>query len=180
LTNVTYSGQVRYRSEVHAGEHPALIDRTTWEQVQAVLTRNRQKASVGLGAAVLLQDLLHCVQCNTGMKLRTLWQDLRRSRAYGCSCPPLPGAPMGRAPVQAAAPVERLVLREIQKLAQPAEDFRAAWATWTPEEQVLLVRRLVERIDYDASQGSVAITFHAAASLTLAGELAQRPEDSNP
>jgi site-specific DNA recombinase len=180
LTNVTYTGQIRYRRELHPGEHLALIDRCIWEQVQTILTRNRQTASVRLGDAVLLEDLLHCVQCKTAMRPRTLCQDRRRSRACGCSCPPLPGAPLGRSPVLAAAPVERLVLRQIQKLAPAAEDFRAAWATWTPEQQVHLVRRLVERIDYDPTQGSVAITFHAAASQNLAEKLAQRPEDSNP
>jgi site-specific DNA recombinase len=179
LTNVTYLGRIRYRNEVHPGEHPAIIDRTIWEQVQALLTRNRQAAGVRLGDTALLQDILHCVQCDGWMKPRTLSQGRKRARAYMCSCPPLPGAPMGRAPVLTAGPVERLVMWQIQKLAPAAEDFRTAWPTGTPAEQSRLVRRLVERIDYDATQGRVAITFHAAAREALAEELARRPEDFN-
>jgi site-specific DNA recombinase len=33
LSNVTYTGQIRYRNEVHPGEHPALIDPTTFAQL---------------------------------------------------------------------------------------------------------------------------------------------------
>ena len=55
-----------------------------------------------------------------------------------------------------------------------------AWTSWTPNEQSYLIRRLVERIDYDASQGQVAITFQAAASQTLTQELARRPEEPHP
>src|SRR5262249_22230316 len=40
LTNVTYIGQVRYRNEIHPGEQPALVDPTTWQQVQALLAHN--------------------------------------------------------------------------------------------------------------------------------------------
>jgi site-specific DNA recombinase len=180
LSNVLYTGQIRYRNEVHPGEHRAIIDQPTWDQVQALLTRNRQASGVRLGAAALLQELLHCLQCNSVMKPRTLSQGSKRARAYGCSCPPVPGEPLGRAPVLAAAPVERLVVRQLQKLAPAAEAFRMAWTSWTPNEQSYLIRRLVERIDYDASQGQVAITFQAAASQTLAQELARRPEDFNP
>jgi site-specific DNA recombinase len=180
LTNVLYTGQVRYRNEVHPGEHSALIEQQTWEQVQALLNRNRQATGVRLGAAGLLEDLLHCLQCNSVMKPRTLSQGSKRARAYGCSCPALPGEPMGRPRVLAAAPVERLVVRQLQKLAPAAEKFRTAWASRTPNEQIRLVRRLVERIDYDASRGQVAMIFQAAASQILAQELSRRPEDPHP
>ena len=37
LTNVAYSGRVKYKSEVHQGEHPAIIAETLWHQVQTAL-----------------------------------------------------------------------------------------------------------------------------------------------
>src|SRR5262249_41751343 len=40
LTNVTYVGQVRYRNEIHPGEQPAIIEPTTWLEVQALLAQN--------------------------------------------------------------------------------------------------------------------------------------------
>jgi site-specific DNA recombinase len=33
LTNVTYSGQVRYKTELHGGEQPAIIDADVWQRV---------------------------------------------------------------------------------------------------------------------------------------------------
>src|SRR5947207_4391189 len=39
LTNVSYAGRVRYKTEVHAGEQPAIVDTETFERVQAVLRR---------------------------------------------------------------------------------------------------------------------------------------------
>ena len=49
LSNVVYAGQIRYRSEVHPAEHAALIDPTTFAQVQALLRCNRQAAGPRFG-----------------------------------------------------------------------------------------------------------------------------------
>src|SRR3954447_3434034 len=35
LTNVTYTGKTRYKTEVHQGEHPALVDAPLFQRVQA-------------------------------------------------------------------------------------------------------------------------------------------------
>ena len=40
LTNVAYAGKVRYRDEVHPGEHPAIVEADLWQRVQALLARN--------------------------------------------------------------------------------------------------------------------------------------------
>src|SRR5262245_11498837 len=37
LTNVAYVGKVRYKGEVHAGEHPPLVDPQVFQRVQALL-----------------------------------------------------------------------------------------------------------------------------------------------
>jgi len=52
--------------------------------------------------------------------------------------------------------------------------FDPVWGTLTPREQARVVQLLVERVDYDGSQGKVAITFHPTGIQTLADELAQR------
>jgi len=67
LSNVTYLGQIRYRNEIHPGEHPALIDATTFAQVQALLRRNRQEAGLRLGQVAFLQGILYCRQCGAAM-----------------------------------------------------------------------------------------------------------------
>ena len=40
LTNVLYAGKVRYKDEVHDGEHPAVVDPGVFHKVQALLRRN--------------------------------------------------------------------------------------------------------------------------------------------
>jgi len=40
LTNVAYIGKVRYKDEVHNGEHPGIVDPGIWQRVQALLERN--------------------------------------------------------------------------------------------------------------------------------------------
>jgi DNA invertase Pin-like site-specific DNA recombinase len=37
LTNPVYAGRIRHRSEIHEGQHPAIIEPEKWERVQAML-----------------------------------------------------------------------------------------------------------------------------------------------
>ena len=39
-------------------------------------------------------------------------------------------------------------------------EFDGVWSRLTPREQARLMRMLVQRVDYDATKGSVSITFH--------------------
>src|SRR5205823_11020978 len=68
LTNVCYAGRVRYKTEVHAGEHPAIVECETFERVQALLRSN----GPGSGRArtpgsALLQGVLRCAPCGCAM-----------------------------------------------------------------------------------------------------------------
>ncbi len=42
LSNPLYRGQIRHRDLIHDGQHPAIIDQSTWEAVQALMQSNRQ------------------------------------------------------------------------------------------------------------------------------------------
>jgi hypothetical protein len=46
LKNRFYIGEVVYRGETHSGEHAAIIDRPTFEAVQAKLTDNARARRV--------------------------------------------------------------------------------------------------------------------------------------
>jgi site-specific DNA recombinase len=69
LTNVTYLGKIKYKDEVHEGEHEAIVDRQTFEQVQTMLAGN----GPGRGGAPstrhtgILSGLLRCKSCDCGM-----------------------------------------------------------------------------------------------------------------
>ncbi len=69
LTNVVYAGKVKYKDEVHDGEHPGIVDSAVFKTTQETLRRN---GSTG-GAPVrnqfgsLLKGLLRCVPCDSAM-----------------------------------------------------------------------------------------------------------------
>jgi site-specific DNA recombinase len=69
LTNVAYVGRVRYKQEVHAGEHQGIVDPKVWQRVQVLLQRNGRTggAVVRNRFGALLKGLLHCVPCGCAM-----------------------------------------------------------------------------------------------------------------
>ncbi|HEV7222855.1 MAG TPA: recombinase family protein, partial [Pirellulales bacterium] len=69
LTNVTYLGKVRYKDEIHAGEHAAIVSPEVWQQTQALLQRNGRSggAEVRNKFGALLKGLLRCASCNVAM-----------------------------------------------------------------------------------------------------------------
>jgi len=46
-------------------------------------------------------------------------------------------------------------------------EFDGVWSRLSPKEQAKLMRMLVQRVDYDATKGSVSITFHPLGLRTL-------------
>jgi site-specific DNA recombinase len=69
LTNPVSAGKVRYKDEIHVGEHPALLDAETFDRVQALLLRNGRTggAPVRNQFAAVLKGLLRCVPCGCAM-----------------------------------------------------------------------------------------------------------------
>ncbi|MBS0264146.1 MAG: recombinase family protein [Planctomycetes bacterium] len=87
LTNVAYVGKVRYKDEVHEGEHQGIVDPDVFERVQALLRRNHRtggaEARNQFGA--LLKGILRCVACNCSMTpAHTKKGESRRYRYYVC------------------------------------------------------------------------------------------------
>lgn len=69
LTNVTYLGKVRYKNEVHDGEHPAIVDPAIFARVQATLQRNGRTGGsiVRNKYGALLKGIVQCGSCNCAM-----------------------------------------------------------------------------------------------------------------
>jgi site-specific DNA recombinase len=88
LTNVTYAGKIRYKNEIHAGEHDAILDSTTWQRVQSLLQRNGRTggALVRNKFGALLKGMLRCVPCGCAMTpTHTTKDGNKRYRYYVCS-----------------------------------------------------------------------------------------------
>ena len=119
LTNVLYSGQVRYKDEIHDGEQPALIDADTFGRVQALLRSHGPE--VGPPSlqrfSALLKGLLRCRPCDCAMTpSHTTRKGGLRYRYYTCIHAQKNGwqsCPSKSIPAQ---PIEQLVIEQIQRL----------------------------------------------------------------
>src|SRR5262249_43963019 len=139
LTNVCYAGQVRYKTEVYAGQHPAIVDAETFERVQALLRRNGPGSGRArtLGSA-LLQGILRCVACGCAMTPAHTKRGNRRYRYYTCTNAQKRGwraCPSRSVP---AAEMDKVVLEQIRLAGSaPAPDgqqwtFERLWQAVGP------------------------------------------------
>jgi len=69
LTNVIYTGRVRFDGELREGEHERIVDDDIWNQVQQQLNRNGRRggANVRNKHSALLKGLVRCASCKCGM-----------------------------------------------------------------------------------------------------------------
>lgn len=69
LTNVIYTGRVKFDGELRDGEHERIVDDDIWNQVQQQLNRNGRRggANVRNKHGALLRGLVRCAGCKCGM-----------------------------------------------------------------------------------------------------------------
>ena len=69
LTNVIYTGRVKFDGELREGEHGRIVDDDIWNQVQQQLNRygRRGGANVRNKHGALLKGLVRCAGCRCGM-----------------------------------------------------------------------------------------------------------------
>jgi site-specific DNA recombinase len=118
LTNVTYIGRVRYKDEVHLGEHEAIVDATVFEKVQALLQNNGQTGGSECRNkhGALLRGILHCATCNCGMTHAFTTKRNRRYRYYVCNKAQQQGWDLCPAPSVPAEEIEQFVVDEIKAI----------------------------------------------------------------
>ena len=87
VTNVVYIGKVKYKDEVHEGEHDAIVDAETFNQVQSLLQRNGRSGgrAVRNKHGALLRGLLRCAACECGMSHTYSAKGNRQYRYYVCT-----------------------------------------------------------------------------------------------
>ena len=121
LTNPIYTGKMRYKDELHDGEHEAIIDQELFDKVQKQLKANGRTGGVEVRNkyGALLRGLLRCKTCGTAMT-HTFCGKNRRSfyRYYRCTNAIKNGrdvCPTGTLP---AGEIERVVIDEVRCLAK--------------------------------------------------------------
>ena len=168
LTNELYTGSVSYRGENYRGEHERIVDRRLWKRVNGILetiqatTIPKERNKNG----TLLKGLLHCQGCGKPMTPTYTAKGERRYRYYVCRTA---GAPCSGQSV-AAPSIETSVLEQLESRArQPGGNhlrkyLKALGPEWRSSAQtdfIEAVRRLIERVSYDATTAGVTIRFRA-------------------
>jgi site-specific DNA recombinase len=118
LTNPTYIGKVRYKAEVHAGEHEAIVDAGTFRKVQALLGRNGRSGGRGVRNkhGALLTGLLRCTSCDCAMGHTYSVKGQKRYRYYVCARAQQRGWDECPAPSLPAGEIERFVVDQIKEV----------------------------------------------------------------
>ena len=127
LTNVTYLGKVRYKDEVHEGEHDAIIDPDVWQQVQTLMQRNGRTggAEVRNKFGALLKGLLRCVTCDSAMSpTHTTKNGNKRYRYYVCCRAQKRGWHNCPSPSIPATEIERFVVDQIRSIGRDPDLMR--------------------------------------------------------
>jgi site-specific DNA recombinase len=112
LTNVLYVGNIKHKGLVHPGEHPGIVAKDIWQQVQDLLSAQAQsKASlIRNNSGSLLKGLLHCLGGHRMTPTYALTNGGKRYRYYVCTASLRIGRHCCPAPSLAAPLVEQVVL----------------------------------------------------------------------
>ncbi|MGD1096527.1 MAG: recombinase family protein [Bryobacteraceae bacterium] len=87
LTNVIYTGKVKFEERLIDGEHQRIVDDGTFDQVQERLSRNGRKGGRGVRNkhSALLKGLVECGSCGTPMIHTYAQKKNTRYRYYICA-----------------------------------------------------------------------------------------------
>jgi site-specific DNA recombinase len=148
LTNVAYIGKVRYKDEVHDGEHPAVVDADTCQKVQALLARNGRSggAEVRNRFGALLKGLLRCVPCGCAMTpAHTTRNGTKRYRYYVCSGAQKRGWDTCPSKSIPAGEIEHFIVEQVRCIGRDPALWRETFAQATAQTQARLAELQAER-----------------------------------
>ena len=117
VTNVTYTGKIRYKQEIHPGEHAAIVDEVIWQRTQALLARNGRTggAAVRNKFGALLKGILRCVPCGCAMSPSHATKNgSKRYRYYVCTSAQKRGRHACPSKSVPAHEIERFVVEQIK------------------------------------------------------------------
>ena len=149
VTNVAYIGKVKYKDEVHEGEHEAIVDAETFNQVQALLQRNGRSGgrAVRNKYGALLRGLLRCASCECGMSHTYTVKGNRQYRYYVCTRAQQRGWQACPSPSVPAGEIERFVVDQIKCVGRDPLVIRETLAQARNQAEDQIERLKAERGD---------------------------------
>ncbi|GIX11800.1 recombinase family protein [Elioraea sp.] len=206
INNRVYVGEAVHKGMSYPGEHEAIIDRDTFDKVQAILASNgHARAAVTRSRTSALLRGLIFTESGRAMTPASTKKGSRLYRYYVST-----DAIRGRKPAGTAAPlrlpadvVEAAVVREIRRLVRAPEiiaqavaaarretpdidecdvvaavdRFTEVWSALFPAEQARIVKLLVERVT--VTENGLAVDLRTDGLGTVVREmLASKPEEA--
>lgn len=166
LTNVAYMGKSRYKNEVHAGEHPAIVDAEVFHRVQKLLRRNgvRGGATVRNEFGALLKGLLRCVPCGCAMSpSHSTRNRTKRYRYHVCSGAAKRGRKTCPAPSIPAGEIERFVVERIRSIGTDPALQQEVFAQAQQQDEAALAEGEAQRrsLEKDLARWHAQLRQHA-------------------
>jgi site-specific DNA recombinase len=166
LTNVVYLGKSRYKNEVHAGEHPAIVDSPVFQQVQALLRQNGVTGGVTVRNefGALLKGLLRCVPCACAMTpSHSTRKQTKRYRYYVCSNAAKRGRQTCPSPSIPAGEIERFVIERIRSIGADPALQQEVFAQARQQDEACLAEGEVQRrgLEKDLARWHAQLRAHA-------------------
>jgi len=190
LTNVLYTGVVKYKQERHPGEHEAIIDSATFEKVQKTLRANGSSGGMHVRNkhGALLKGLLRCAPCNAAMTHCFTVRGAKAYRYYTCCRAQKQGwdtCPSKSVPAEA---MEQFVVDRIRAMGSDPELVAAAVEAAGAQEreaaeairaEAAALGREVRRLaaDLRKTAATAGKSGHAAARLADLNEAIRRGEE---
>ena len=129
LANITYTGKIDHKGEIYAGEHQAIIDAKTFNQVQEIIKANGNGASARRNKhGALLKGLLYCANCGAAMAHTYTKKKNRLYRYYVCKTAQKQGKEACQTPSLPAQEIEDFVVEQIRQLANNPEMVERVFA----------------------------------------------------
>ncbi len=113
LRNPLYVGLVALRGELHAGEHEAIVERETFDQVQELLDGGVRRDGPGKPSEYLLRGVAHCALCGAHMTPASAWKRRREYRYYRCAAKITQGAATCPSKPISAGLLEEVVVKQL-------------------------------------------------------------------
>ena len=179
LSNVTYTGQIKYGDETYDGDHEPIIDPALWKDVQAILAGNYNSGSaVRNKHKAMLRDLLFCGRCGEALVPHYTSKQKRRVRYYVCWSNRNNGADSCPTPSVPAVDMELYVMDLVKERAD-SPDVIAATAHRAEEEAAERVKALrAERTQLRRERGRVRSTVDRLVELGETEGLAAAKEEA--
>ena len=190
LENRVYLGEAVHKGVAHPGEHEAVIDRTTWERVEAVKADNaprKRAAAARTTTPAPLKGLVICAHCGRAMTPSSTRKKGRLYRYYTCmnaitaghdACPvrsvaagEIEGAVIGQVRALLRAPEIRARAERMAPTLAAADlhaaldGFEALWDELFPAEQARILQLLVEKVTIATDGADIRLRAEGLASV---------------